>query len=147
MNTSKNLSKRNVGGKRVICQCDFRFPKVDVFSHTQAIKSGVLVFNVRGGSFYCTYQFNEETIKTVFEPDQPTKLPTIVLKPSDAPIISLDNYQARFVHFNREHEHRGMVFRFVHQTEQQLDTLNLLTDSLPCLEENEEQHVNALMTG
>ena len=145
MQTATTLTKRNIGGKRVITPCTMLFPKQDVFSHTQSTKTGILVFNVRGCSFYCKSQFTEKTIKSVFDDGQPTTLSKIILSPSDAREISLKNLQARFLKFNHFPDLSGMVLRFVHQTEQQLDTLNSLTDSLTSLYENEEHHVKALM--
>ena len=90
-------------------------------------------------------QFDETTINSVVEKGSASKVQSIQLCSNDTPEISLDNYQIRFLKFSHLAEYRCLVFRFANLSEPQLEKLNFLTNSLPGVDQSEEQHVVRLM--
>ncbi len=146
MNLAENKNRRLVSGKRVICYSSMILPKINQFSSVKPLRDGPLVFNVRGCAFYCLPQYNQNTIRDVFNSDKPGVIKEFRLFPQGSQPIDLKNITARFVRFTNSQKHVGMVLRFVNLNETQLDTLFSLTESLPEVSSDEEQQISQIFS-
>lgn len=141
----KKLDKRAISGDRVVCACSMQLPKLDPFNQLKIHRKGYLIFNTRGGAFYISQQFTDETVTQLFNPGEPGLIKNFKLHPRGAPEISLGQVHARFLYFTDTQPLPGMVLRFANLTEQQLELLNKLTHELPKIGPSEKQFIaNAL---
>lgn len=145
MESAARLDRRKISGNRVICMCSVEMPKLDPFNNYSNVQKGPFVFNVRGGSLYTWTHYTDKSIADIFPPDKPAHLRNLQLFPVDQPVISLGDIKARFLRFDGEHNSQGLILRFVHLSEGQLDKLNELTAALPGVAEDEATQVNTML--
>ncbi|OED34127.1 hypothetical protein AB833_32565 [Chromatiales bacterium (ex Bugula neritina AB1)] len=119
---------------------------MDSFSFVEVNKKGLLAFNVRGGSFYCKFQFTESTVEQVLLPDKASPINNLKLAPIGEPEIVVGAIHARFLRFIGSGEERGMVMRFVNLSEEQIDLMNLLTTKLLKVDADEASQVKELFS-
>lgn len=141
----KKLDKRAISGDRVVCACSMQLPKVDAFNRLKTLRKGYLIFNTRGGAFYLSQQFTDETITQLFLPGETGLIKEFKLYPRGGSEISLGQVHARFLYFTDTQPLPGMVLRFANLSEQQLELLNKLTNELPKIGASENSIIaNAL---
>lgn len=145
MQNATQLDRRKISGRRVICMCSVEMPKLDPFSNYNNLQRGPMVFNVRGGSFYTWTQYTDKSVSDIFQDGKPALLRNMNLFPDNRPMISLGDIKARFLRFNGDTTSQGLVLRFVHLSEGQLDKLNDLTGMLPTVPEDESMLVKAML--
>ena len=141
----KKLDKRAISGDRVVCACSMQLPKIDPFNQLKIHRKGYLIFNTRGGAFYISQQFTEETVTQLFLPGETGLIKNFKLHPRGGSEISLGQVHARFLYFTDTQPLPGMVLRFANLSEQQLELLNKLTNELPKIGPSEKAFIaNAL---
>jgi len=138
---SENSNRRLISGQRVVCSCTLELPKTDPFSNYKAVRTGVLVLNVRGGSLYLADQFTETSILKVFPPDQSSIIKNIKLFSENVSPVELGNVSVRYLKMNKRTKMVGVILKFVNLSEKQIDILNSLGEKFPIAGSDEEASV------
>lgn len=132
MMDKKQVNRRLVGGRRVSAKCKVLLTSVDPFDHfNRSVKSGSIVFNVRGGCLYFSEHIFEQNINRIFPNGSTAIFKKLAITCSDNSELIIENIKVRYIRYKNEANRSGVVFRFVDFTEEQLDSLELLQNLLP----------------
>ena len=125
-------NRRLVGGQRVSAKCKVLLTSVDPFDHfNRSVKSGSIVFNVRGGCLYFSEHIFEQNINRIFPNGSTAIFKRLTLVCSDNSEFTIENIKAKYIRYKKEENRAGVVFRFLDFSEKQLDSLELLQKLLP----------------
>lgn len=106
-----------------------------------------MVFNTRGGSLYLSPQLTDITIAKLFKAGKASMINNLTFQPDTGEPIVIGSVHARFLKFTHTNQNSGVVLRFVHLTDSQLDTLNELGDRLPNVGDREDSLIQTVMVG
>lgn len=141
MTILESQNRRLVSGQRVVCSCTLELPKTNPFSAYKAVREGVIVLNVRGGSLYLADQFTDTSIVKVFPPDHSSTIKNIKLYAATGPVVDLGNVEVRYLKLNRRTRMTGIVVKFVNLSDAQMDKLNALGELFPEAGADEEASI------
>ena len=121
----RKLDGRKFGGDRVLAKCEVKVKKLDPFSHfDNEVKSGFIVFNMRGGCIYLEEHISEKNLDKIFPRGNTTVISRLALSGKDRPTEILHDLPVKFVRLRNEENRSGIVIRFA----------NIVTDHLHALE-------------
>lgn len=136
-------NRRNVSGHRVIARCKMELPKKDMFSNYKNIKESLIVFNARGGCFYLLQQLNKNSIEEIFPSDKPIVLPKLTIFSKQIKEVNLVNVSLKYEQLRHDIHEKGIIFRFLRLSDDQLDALNKINGVLPKIAGEEGKTVQA----
>ncbi len=132
MMDKKQVNRRSVGGQRVTAKCKVLLTSVDPFDHfNRSVKSGSVVFNVRGGCLYFYEHIFEQNINRIFPNGSSAIFKKLSLTCGDNSEFTIENIKVKYIRYKNEKSRAGVVFRFLDFSEEQLDSLEMLQNILP----------------
>lgn len=133
--------KREFSGNRVLAECEMVVKKMNPFSVYDNVKTGHIVLNIRGGCLYLSEHFSEQNIEKIFSDGETAIIEKLTLSVNDEPRMTIENIKISFIRLRKEKSREGIVFRFNDLSEQHLDMLENLKDTLPAIGSDEEASV------
>jgi len=97
-----------------------------------------MVLNVRGGNLYLPEQFSLEKAKSIFPEGEKNQIRFFTLYGENDVKIVIGDVQVRFLKLTEGDKISGLVLRFIHLSDHQLDLLNSLGEFFPFVEGDEE---------
>ncbi len=144
----KPVNRRSVGGQRVSANCKVLLTSVDPFDHyNRSVKSGSIVFNMRGGCLYFSEHIFEQNINRIFPNGSTAIFKRLALTCSDNSEFTIENIKVKYIRYKNEGSRAGVVFRWLEFSEEQLDSLEMLQNILPVnLTQNVEEALSNYKT-
>lgn len=88
-------------------------------------------------------QLNKNSIEEIFPTDKPIVLPKLTIFSKQIKQVNLENVSLRYQHLRHDLHEKGIVFRFLRLSDDQLDALNKINGVLPKIAGEEGKTVQA----